>query len=238
MILPHVCASFTRQDAIHVVELLGKHDRELRDAARERLETEGLDALLDDPRLLNAVLTDPDVRARPELVFYVVIRQALLESGIDDTGTADFVTSLVLAFGRARRAWRLSDTEEQEYAYLVDLVATLRGADARRAFMVRSHLGNYSLWLAGLFPDWVDRRARRRGAPDLDYYDRMGAGGYRTASRSTEARDLCVEGVLSALARDFTGARVALNRVSERYLWPTAGDATDRLFRRLGRGDV
>jgi len=237
MILPHVYASFTRQDALHVVELLGRDDRELRDAAQERLETEGLGALLDDPRVLNAVLTDPDVRVRPALVSSVLIPHALPGSGVHDLRTADFVTSLVLAFGQARRVWRVSESEEEEYGYLVDLVSALQHADARRAFLVQSHLGNYSLWLAGLFPDWVEQRERRRGGPDLAYYDRMGAGGYWTASRSGEARGLQLEGVLAGLGRDFTNARVALNRVSERYLWPSAGDPSDRMFRRLGRGD-
>jgi hypothetical protein len=236
MILPNIRASFTRRDALHLVDLLGRHDAGLRRAARERLEEEGVDALLDDPRVRNALLTDPDVNAPPRLVFYVLVRQALLETAVDDTATADFVASVVVAFGRARRAWRVSDTEEDEYVYLVDLLHSLQRADPRRAFLLRSHLGNYSLWLAGLFPDWVEGRSRRRGGPDLGYYDRMGAGGYTAASRSREARSLEVEAVLQRLGREFSRVRTALNRISERHLWPGAGDPTDRLLRALERG--
>lgn len=236
MILPNIRASFTREDALHLVELLGRHDADLRTAARERLEAEGVDALLDDPRVHNALLTDPSVKAPPHLVFYVLVRQALLEAGVDDTGTADFVSSLVVAFGRARRAWRVSDQEDDEYVYLVDLLQSLRGADSRRAFLVRSHLGNYSLWLAGLFPDWVEQRSRRRGGPALSYYERMGAGGYSAAARSREARALNVDGLLEGLGRDFARVRGALNRVSERHLWPGQGDPTARLLRVMERG--
>lgn len=238
MILPNIRASFTRGDALHLVELLGRHDDELRSAARDRLEADGVDALLDDPRVRNALLTDPAVKAPPRLVFYVLVRQALLEAGVDDIGTADFVASLVVAFGRARRAWRVSDDGDDEYVYLVDLMEELREADSRRAFLLRSHLGNYSLWLSGIFPDWVEGRSRRRGGPDLGYYERMGSGGYASASRSPEARDLEVDRLFEGMGRDFSRVRAALNRVSERHLWPHHGNPTDRLLRALGRGGV
>ena len=58
MIMPTIRASFGRSEALHLIELLGRRDAELRDAARERLETGGIDSLLDDPRVLNALLTD------------------------------------------------------------------------------------------------------------------------------------------------------------------------------------
>jgi hypothetical protein len=236
MILPNIRASFTRGDALHLVELVGGPDDELRTAARERLERDGVDALLDDPRVANALLTGARVTAPPRLVFYVLVRQALLEAGVDEVGVADFVASLVVAFGQARRAWRVSETEEDEYVYLVDLLQSLRGADSRRSFLLRSHLGNYSLWLAGLFPDWVEHRSRRRGGPSLRYYERMGAGGYAAAARSPEARSLKVDALLADVGRDFSRVRSALNRVSERHLWPDQGDPTDRLLRAMERG--
>lgn len=236
MILPTIRASMTRTDALHLVDLLGRDDAELRASARERLEAHGVDALLDDPRVRNAILTDPDVRVSPGVVFFVLVRQALLESGVDDPAIADFVASLVAGFGRARAAYRPSDGDDQEYFYLVDLLAQLRTADARRAFLLRTHLGNFSLWLAGLFPDYLDTRRRTRGGPSLDYFDRMGATGYAEAARSREAEALGVQAVFDGVGRDFVKVRRALNRVSERVLWPRAGDPVDRLIRGVNRG--
>ena len=88
MILPTIRASFDRSDALHLVDLLARHDPDLRDAARSRLEEHGSDSLLDDPRVRNALLTDPDVQAPPSLVFYVLVRQALLEGGIESPEAA------------------------------------------------------------------------------------------------------------------------------------------------------
>jgi hypothetical protein len=233
MILPTLRASFSRGDALHLVDLLGRHDAELREAARERLEREGVDALLDDPRVRSALLTDPDVSAPPGVIFYVLVRQALLEVGVDDRAAADFVASVVVAFGKAGRAYRVTDHGDREYFYLVDLVERMAHADEREAFLLRAHLGNFSLWLAGLFPDFLETRSRRRGAPPLSYYDRMGSSGYRSAARSPEAESLGLGPVFDEVGRRFHDVRSALNQVSDRYLWPAAGDPVGRLLRSL-----
>lgn len=233
MIMPTIRASFDRSDALHLVELLGRHDEELRDAARARLEEEGVDSLLDDPRVRSALLTDPEVNAPPSLIFYVLVRQALLEGGIDSTVTADFVASLVLAFGRSRRAYRISESADEEFHYMVDMVAQLGSAEERRAFLLRSHMGNFSLWITGLFPDFLEARTRRKGAPPLEYYERMGRTGYELAAGSAEAEKLGVDGLYREVSAEFTGVRTALNRVSDRYLWPTGGDPVGRLLREV-----
>jgi hypothetical protein len=59
MILPTIRASFSRRDVLHLVGLLGKGDEELQRSAEHRLEEEGPDAILDDPRILSALLTAP-----------------------------------------------------------------------------------------------------------------------------------------------------------------------------------
>lgn len=233
MILPTIRASFGRRDVLHLVHLLGHGDEELMRGAERRLDEEGADALLDDPRTLNALLTAREASAPTDLVFYVLVRHALLEVGIDDRATADYVASLLVAFGRGSRAYRPSEATTEEYHYLVDMVARLAGADAREAFLLRSHLGNFSLWLSGLFPDYLAARVRRRGAPTISYYERMGSTGYRLAASSPEARTLGLDQLLNEVATHFAGVRTALNLVSDRYLWPASGDPIDRLLREV-----
>lgn len=235
MILPVIRSSFGRSDAQHLVQLLGRHDDELRAAAQERLDREGVDALLDDPRVLNAVLTDPEVKASPEVVFYVLVRQALLEGGMDDRAVADYVASLVLGFGKGARAYRLSDETHEEFHYLVDMVAEMDAAGDRRAFLLRAHMGNYSLWITGLFPDYVEARVQRRGAPPIRYYEEMGAVGYRMASESREAEALGMAALFRDVATHFRGVRTALNRVSDRYMWAGAANPVNRLLRDVTR---
>ncbi len=103
MIMPTIRASLSRSDARQLAALIGRDDPDMSEAARRRLDEHGVDSLLDDPRVLNGLLTDPDVSVPPPVVFYVLVRQALLEGGIDDRGAADYVASLIAAFGRAKR---------------------------------------------------------------------------------------------------------------------------------------
>lgn len=233
MIMPTVRASVGRRDALHLVELLSGGDEELRRAARERLEDHGADALLDDPRVVNALLTEAEVKIRPDLVFYVLVRQALLESGVEDRATADYVASMIIAFSRSGRAYRISDHSDQEYRYLVDIVARMGDSRDGEAFLLRAHLGEFSLWLSGVFPDFIESRVRRRGAPSIEYYEQMGATGYTMASASPEADRLGVGPVLHEVARRFRSVRSALNRISDRYLFPTGGDPVERLLRQV-----
>lgn len=233
MILPTIRASFSRGDALHLTELLARNDPELREGARRRLEEGGVDTLLDDPRVLNALLTEPGVRARPELVFYVLVRQSLLECGVADAAAADYVASLLVRFGRSRRAYKISDHSEDEYRYLVDMIVKLDGASGRKAFLLRAHIGNFALWISGLFPDFVEARMRRKGAPPISYYESIGSAGYRMAAESPEATALGVDRALASVARHFCGVRGALNRVSDRYLWRGAGDPVGRLLREV-----
>lgn len=233
MIMPTIRASLSRRDARQLVALIGRDDPELLEAARLRLDEQGVDSLLDDPRVLNGLLTDPDVSVPPSVVFYVLVRQALLEAGIDDRGTADYVASIIVAFGRSKRAFRISDQDGSEFHYLTDMISEMRTAGGRRRFLLRVHMGNFALWISGLFPDYLEARTRRKGAPPIAYFEELGAEGYRQASGSREAEALGLDSVLRGVAEHFGGVRVALNRMSDRHFWRDGGDPVARLLREV-----
>jgi len=231
MIMPTIRASLGRKDAQHLVWLLGRSDPEVGEAAQRRLEESGIDSLLDDPRVLNALMTDPFAAAPPEVLAYVMVRHALLESSIDDRMMTDYIATLLVRFGCGSRAFRFSDASDEEFHYLVDIVTRADREDGKKAFLLRCHLGNYSLWISGLFPDYLQGRLERKGAPPISYYDRMGATGYRLAAQTSQAGSLGVEALLQRVAQEFPGVRRALNRMSDRYLWPESGNAVNRLIR-------
>ncbi len=116
MILPNVRASFGRAEATFVLGLLTAGDSDARERAEDRLREEGFDALLDDPRTLNAVLSSGGLDSAPaRLVFYVLVRHVLLENGIQDRLIADYLASLLLEFGRGDRAQRIDATSDEHY---------------------------------------------------------------------------------------------------------------------------
>jgi hypothetical protein len=233
MIVPNIRSSLDRSDAAFLVWLLTRGSETARSREETRLQELGIDAILDDPRTLNALLAGPQFStARPELVFYVLIRHALLEDGITDRGIADYLAALILTFGREGRAWHVAE-ETTEYRYLVDIVAAGDQSRGQRAFLLRAHLGEFALWLSGLFPDHITSREQRRSAPPLSYYEELGSTGYRLAARYDEAEIHGIAELYRNCADFFPALRVALNRVADRHLFPATGDRIDRLLRQV-----
>jgi hypothetical protein len=233
MILPNVRSTFGRAEASFLIWLLTRGSEVARDREEARLRELGFDVILDDPRTLNALLAGREFSsAPPELVFYVLVRHALLEDGINDRGLADYLAALLIAFGRGGRAYRVVD-DTREYRYLVDIAAAADQARGRRAFLLRAHLGEFALWLSGIFPDHLTARVHRRAAPPLSYYEEMGSVGYRLASRYNDAERHGLAELYRNCADFFPALRVALNRVADRHLFPVTGDRIDRLLRQV-----
>jgi hypothetical protein len=233
MILPNIRSTFDRADAGFLVWLLSRGVESARRREEARIDEAGFDAILDDPRTLNALLAGQQFStARPELVFYVLVRHALLEDGIADRAVADYLTALVLTFGRAGRAYHIT-ADATEYRYLVDIVAAGDQSTGQRAFLLRAHLGEFALWLSGLFPDHIMAREQRRAAPPLSYYEELGSTGYRLAARFNEAELHGLAELYRNCADFFPALRIALNRVADRHLFPVTGDRIDRLLRQV-----
>jgi hypothetical protein len=233
MILPNIRSTFDRGDASFLIWLLTRGAEPAREREEARLREAGLDAILDDPRTLNALLAGHEFStARPELVFYVLIRHALLEDGVNDRGLADYLAALVLTFGREGRAYHVAE-DNTEYRYLVDIAAAGDSSTGQRAFLLRAHLGEFALWLSGLFPDHITAREQRRAAPPISYYEELGSTGYRLAARFGEAEQHGVTELYRNCADFFPVLRIALNRVADRHLFPVTGDRIDRMLRQV-----
>lgn len=182
---------------------------------RARALAEGPDVLLDEPGLLEALLALRSLALpSPALFAYVAVRHALRQAGVDDRELADYLAALLLEFGDHDRHARIGKYDDQSYRYLVDMVSDLAELDGggERAFLLRVHLGNYALWLAGLFP--------ARAAAQLSYYDQLGRNGYRLAADHVLARRFGVDGIYRSAADRFPALRAAFNRLSDEVFFP------------------
>lgn len=202
-----------------------------------RLEREGPGPLLDAPELAERLLAVRTLLAPSEALFlYVMVRHALRTEGVDDADLADYLAALLLAFGQRDRAWRVDWNDDQRHRYLVDIVADLEATEGDRRFKVMAHLGNYALWLAGVFPDYIAARRVRRGGPGLGYYDSLGRRGYALAADHALADQLGLEAVFRTAAERFHVVRGALTALSDRVFFPNVVTA-DRVGRAVQRGD-
>jgi len=235
MILGNVRASLTRDDAQLALRLIGESSRAALEEAEDALREHGVDALLDDPRLLAALLEGPSrlgMRASWPLFCYVIVRQALRRAGEGDRALADYVAAIVLHFGARSRATRIDEHDDQEYDTLAALLDDVNDGDVRRSFLVRQHLGNYALWLSGLFPDRIEQRRWRRGGPDLEYYEELGRRGFQLAADHRLAHEHGLDVLFREAAARFAVIRVALNEMSDSVFFPTL-HTPERLMRQV-----
>src|SRR5215212_1097331 len=100
MIRANTRGRLTGADLQLVILLLSRGSAHRRAYLERRLETEGPDPLLDSPDLLERLLTVRTMLVPSEaLFFYVAMRHALKDAGIDDRELADYLAAMVLDFG-------------------------------------------------------------------------------------------------------------------------------------------
>ena len=185
------------------------------DGKDQEVVRHGLDEVLDRPELRRFLMDGRMPGPSPSLFFYVLVRHSLRDEGIDDRTLADYCAALLREFALRGRANRVAMIDDAEYHYLVDLLAAMDATTGDRHFTLSLHLGNYALWLAGVFPDRIRARRATRGGPDLGYYDALGQRGYAEASEHRLAERTGLDSILGATAERFPVVRRALNRVSE-----------------------
>ena len=217
MIQANTRGRLTAADLQLVVLLLSRGSAHRRASIERRLASEGPDGLLDAPELLERLLTVHTMLVPSEtLFFYVLVRHALRRAEVDDRDLADYLAALLLEFGQRDRAWRVDWNDDQRHRYLVDILTDLEATEGARRFKVMVHLGNYALWLAGLFPDYIAARHLRKGGPDVRYYDALGRRGFGMASDHSLAAAYGLDAVLRTAAERYPDVREALNGVSDR----------------------
>jgi len=234
MILANARKQLSREDAQLAVRLVAPDASEELEKLQQRLVDEGLDAILDDERLPRALIHSRfGAYASLPLFLYVMVRHALLRAGERDKAISDYLAAVLLAFGVRGRALRVSEADDQLYDTLASLVEDVNDRDPRRAFLVRVHLGNQALWIAGLFPDYIEQRRWRRGGPDLGYFEELGKRGFELAAEHRIAEQYGMAEVYASVAARFGLLRVALNTLSDTLLFPNV-NTPERLMRQVG----
>ena len=125
--------------------------------------------------------------------------------------------SLLETFSRAsclRSPHTSSDSVEQ---YISDMLIALQRVTPEQAFLLRAHVGNYSLFVSGIFHENTQRRSLR-GGPDLRFYEQIGRTNYQLLASDAVARRCELNDVFGELADRFRDVRLALNQLSDQLL--------------------
>ncbi len=170
MIRANCRARFTAADFDFVVRTLARSQTDHVSLVDLLSDVETRDSILDHPRLVEAILSNcGHLRISSQFYFYVLARHVLQQSGIGDRKLCDYVASLLEAFSRANRLQMLDENDNRAQQYISDMLIALTRATPEQAFLLRAHVGNYSLFISGIFHENTQRRSLR-GGPDIKFY--------------------------------------------------------------------
>jgi hypothetical protein len=228
MIQANCRMQFAAEDVDFVLSVLGRKLGDSECLTRLLADEDSRDQILDDDALFQALLERQGcLRVTSRFYFYVLVRNVFRRSGLEDRAVADYVAEVLAEFARAERARCVVPGADGPLEYFFEMLAALQKADDRTRFYLRVHMGNYSLFLSGVFPERIRFRAEGRGCPDLKYYDAVGRAQYRMASDHQLARRHDVAEILGTLSDRFQTTRLALNDIADRLF--SLGDVSGPL---------
>ncbi len=205
---------FTAADFDFVVRTLARSPNEHVSLVELLSDCETRDAVLDSPRLVDAILSNPrHLRISSQFYFYVLARHVLQAAGLTDRKLCDYVGSLLEAFSRVS-VLKAPHTVDSVQQYISDMLIALQRVTPEQAFLLRAYVGNYSLFISGIFHENMQRRCER-GGPNVEFYENVGRSNYQLLANHATARRCELDDVYEELADRFREVRCALNRLSD-----------------------
>lgn len=185
------------------------------------LDPENFDLLLDDNKVFHAVVDSPGpLGITPELYFLVLVRKNLHRAGIHDSLVSDYVAGVLAGHAHGEPlAERRERNPGVDFTYHLDFLKDLEGAGNYERFFLQVQCGNHFLWLSGLFPQFLQHRSLRRGAPDLRYYESVARNAFLEARHHPLAVEFELDEVYRRLTDCFGETRQALNLLAENHLF-------------------
>lgn len=237
---PSCRAGFTPADMDFMAKSLGSHNED-RWFSTLMEDPDSFDKMLEDPKLFRALLEKQGcVKVSLNFYFYVLILHALQEIEMKNLDLADYLAGRLCRYSQFEKIRNPLDVNETEGGphlpldYLFEVWAEAERSGGERRFQLQLHLGDIALFWSGLFPKLLFNRTARRAAPGIEYYEKMGSSSYHLAGQSNFAHQLGIAPLLLTLCQGFHATRLALNKLSEKWVFLDHEPAVSRLLNELG----
>lgn len=174
--------------------------------------------MLDDERLYQELIENHEpLEVSPNLLFYVLCRRVLRGSGVEAREIADYLASMLGKFMTTARMNAPEELADYDLRYVCDALRAIAEATPEQAFILRAHIANYTLFLSGIFHEYIEKRWRR-GGPTVKFYEEVGRSNYAVAAKDIRARKLGLEKIYGTLAASFHEVRMGLSELADRIL--------------------
>ena len=210
---------FTTADWRFIAEALSLKEQDCDCLAAMADDPDAVRHVADHPRVFEALVMQPQTAlVSPELFFFVVVRHTLKRIGVEDLQVADYIAVVCADWGVPPQQSAAPEKREPPRLYSLDWLDALSKARSHERFFIHVQCANQFLVLTCLYPDFLHRRAERRGAPDVGYYEGVVSTHLDAAGRHALAEEFALREVLTDLAEAFPPVRRAMNHTLREYL--------------------
>ncbi len=184
-----------------------------------------LESLLNSEYLYHKIIERSELilEVSPFLFFNVLLRRAIKHTQTPkDRKIINYIANLLSIFIKVDRLYKVEPNDFDAHQTLLDLVTEAASANTRRQFLIYSHIGNYSLFISGLFPQWIEYRHRYKKRPlNMQYYVDYGRTYFQRAAEHPMARELALDDVFLRISLLFEIYKNLLNHIARDYLIPS-----------------
>ncbi len=144
-----------------------------------------------------------------------------LMSLLEDAHVSSYIANMLAQFIESSKLFGMGDDEKKTHQYIVDMITDSLHSDNIEKFYIYCHIGNYTLFLTGMVPEYIKHRYEyKRRLVDKHYYVGFGKTYYGLASEHTNARRNRLTGTLSQLSEGFEAVSQVLSFMNKEYLCP------------------
>ena len=136
------------------------------------------------------------------------------ELGIADPPLVEYLVGMLLRFLRQEAIYRVRDTTGHRLTQVADMVAEAEHREARPRREIHRHIGDFTLFFSGLYPEHLPRLQAPDNKDHLLDYCGQGKRSYSIAASYADDADAKVEApVLRLLSEEFELCSEGLHRV-------------------------
>lgn len=124
-------------------------------------------------------------------MFRVLTERAMHQAQLEDSQVVMYVSRLLLHFLYTENLHPFVDGSGAKTTYVTDLIQMAEQSDVREKQRIYQHVGDYALFILGVYPESLDRPRR---CLDPTFYASQGRRSYIAASElllNAEATQLC-----------------------------------------------
>jgi len=130
----------------------------------------------------------------------------------EDEELIQYLVDMLQRFMKTEEVYQLPGQTDEECRYIFEMLDAAADADRSQTFQIFCHIGNYSLYLTGVFPDWLQHRHRYKNRPvDINSYRNFGKAYFERAANHELARKRRLTPILTKLHNGYDLVRTSLN---------------------------